>query len=280
MTFRHEWQLVSHKPKLSQAEALVALAIARRIPQGANSVRIPIRTLTAESVGLTSRNTIAKAKEGLERKGVIRITSKSGARRAHLIEWALTCPDDCTQNHSEGNKRLGDTLTERAKELEQPNAIGPRHEHNMPTTEDALRSIKKERDYLELVRTFLTELSNPTQAHLDLLAKLDNPQEAREVWVLVSGVIQGSDTSAHNYLKKVVTNSPLRLMPRALKAAKTPEELALKELAEAKRAKELERSRAYLEEMAERERQAAPPPKCEHGNNIALCKSCISVMSV
>jgi hypothetical protein len=150
----------------------------------------------------------------------------------------------------------------------------------MPTAEDALRSIKKERDYLELVRTFLTELSNPTQAHLDLLAKLDNPQEAKEVGVLADYVIQNSTESAQGYLKKVVTNSPLRLMPRALKAAKTPEELALKELAEAKRAKELERSRAYLEEMAERERQAAPPPKCEHGNNIALCKSCISVMSV
>lgn len=280
MTFRHEWQLVSHKPKLSQAEALVALAIARRIPQGANSVRIPIRTLTAESVGLTSRNTIAKAKEGLERKGVIRITSKNGARRAHLIEWTLTCPDDCTQNHSEGNKRLSDTLTGRALEPKQPTPTRSQDEHNMHTTEDALRINKNERDYLELVRTFLTELSNPTQAHLDLLAKLDNPQEAREVGVLASYVIQGADTSAHNYLKKVVTSSPLRLMPRALKAAKTPEELALKEIAEAKRAKELERTRAYLEEMEERQRQAAPPPKCQHGNNIALCKSCISAISV
>ena len=31
----------------------------------------------------------------------------------------------------------------------------------------------------------------------------------------------------------------------------------------------------FLQEMAELEKQASPAPKCEHGNNLALCKMCL-----
>ncbi len=260
MTFRHEWQLVAHKPKLTPAEALVALAIARRIPQDSVSVRIPIRTLTAESVGLNSRNTIAKAKDSLEAKGVIRIIrGKTGSRQPDRIEWVLTCPEDCKKDHALGNKR-SKLHTERALEALSPNTTRSPDEHNTPTAEDALRVIKKERESLELVRKFISELENPTSAHLELLEKLDNAGEAREIETLIKAALQSADSSPHNYLKRIVTNSPLRLMPRALKAANNPQDLALKELADARRARELEHSKRLLEEAAELERLSVPPP--------------------
>lgn len=42
--------------------------------------------------------------------------------------------------------------------------------------------------------------------------------------------------------------------------------------------KEAEKRHAddYLRQMAELEKQSAPAPKCPHGNNIALCKKCLS----
>lgn len=42
-----------------------------------------------------------------------------------------------------------------------------------------------------------------------------------------------------------------------------------------RRERELEHSRKLLEQAAKAERLAAPAPKCEHGSNVALCKTCI-----
>ena len=41
-----------------------------------------------------------------------------------------------------------------------------------------------------------------------------------------------------------------------------------------RRERELERSKAYLAEIEAAAAQSAPPPKCEHGNTIATCKTC------
>lgn len=42
-----------------------------------------------------------------------------------------------------------------------------------------------------------------------------------------------------------------------------------------RREKEKAKTDAFLKFMAEAEKQASPPPKCEHGKNIALCKICL-----
>ena len=42
-----------------------------------------------------------------------------------------------------------------------------------------------------------------------------------------------------------------------------------------RREKEIAHSQAVISEIREQEAQAAPPPKCEHGKTIALCKICI-----
>lgn len=42
-----------------------------------------------------------------------------------------------------------------------------------------------------------------------------------------------------------------------------------------RREKERLESRRLIEEMQQRERESAPPPKCPHGKNIALCKECL-----
>jgi hypothetical protein len=41
------------------------------------------------------------------------------------------------------------------------------------------------------------------------------------------------------------------------------------------REKEIAHSKAYLEEMEKLKTQAAPPPKCRHGKNLALCSLCV-----
>jgi hypothetical protein len=46
-----------------------------------------------------------------------------------------------------------------------------------------------------------------------------------------------------------------------------------------RREKELEHSDKVLQELRELEAQAAPPPKCQHDNNPALCKICLRELS-
>jgi len=41
------------------------------------------------------------------------------------------------------------------------------------------------------------------------------------------------------------------------------------------REKEIAHSKAYLEEIEKLKTQAAPPPKCRHGKNLALCSLCV-----
>ena len=45
-----------------------------------------------------------------------------------------------------------------------------------------------------------------------------------------------------------------------------------------KNLKEIERSKAFLQEQKELEAKAAPPPKCKHGKTIALCKTCVKTL--
>ena len=61
------------------------------------------------------------------------------------------------------------------------------------------------------------------------------------------------------------------------KAATMPWKAGAGNSAAAKRRKESELARTndYLNEMREMEKHAAPAPKCEHGENLALCKTCI-----
>ena len=46
--------------------------------------------------------------------------------------------------------------------------------------------------------------------------------------------------------------------------------------AQVKKENERKYTDEFLREMAELEKQAAPAPKCQHGNNLALCKICLS----
>lgn len=55
-------------------------------------------------------------------------------------------------------------------------------------------------------------------------------------------------------------------------AATLPE---VRAASEERRVKEKQFSDAYLAEMQQLEKQAAPAPKCPHGNNIALCRQCL-----
>lgn len=56
-------------------------------------------------------------------------------------------------------------------------------------------------------------------------------------------------------------------------AATSPE---LRAEIESRREKALKASDEFLREQEELAKQASPPPKCPHGNNIALCQKCIN----
>jgi hypothetical protein len=262
MSYKHNWQLKSHAPDLTPAERLVGLVIADRLPKEADSIRIARRALYAES-GLKSHDTIAKALATLERAGVI-TTQKAptGSRKATLIGWALTCPEGCQIDHANGNRKLKSPKpqeTSRPTEWNEPEQTSRPSEWNetRPTQQAALRVNKKERDYLELVRKALRELPSPSDQHQKLLEKLSDPLEVKAISDLISERVQGADYP-EKYLAKIVANSPQRLIPKTSKASDL--EAAIREQSEAKRARELERSNAFLAEMAEREAQAVPPP--------------------
>lgn len=53
----------------------------------------------------------------------------------------------------------------------------------------------------------------------------------------------------------------------------------VKAQAEAKRLREIERSRQFLAEEKKHREESAPAPKCKHGKNIALCNPCLKELS-
>jgi DNA-binding transcriptional MocR family regulator len=237
MSIREEWQLVAHAPTdLTPAEGSVAQAIARRIKPGQPSERIPQRTLYAESVGVKSKDTIKRALAKLEALGVIEVrTPPKGSRLPSVITWALECPGDCRQDHSNGNKKTARTVLERQLEelekSESQNTTRPTpQDTTRPTPQGALRSIKKERDrsLLDCIEEALKKVHSKTEGQEALEAALADSSLRAGVRTAAELLAVKAEQNPENYLAQIAISSPHKLLPRAPRTAKalTPPDLS------------------------------------------------------
>lgn len=51
------------------------------------------------------------------------------------------------------------------------------------------------------------------------------------------------------------------------------------EKSKVKRSKEIDQTKAILEEQKQHDAKATPPPKCEHGNSLVSCKPCLKALN-
>jgi hypothetical protein len=272
MTLRDEWQLVAHKPKsLTLSQLAIAHAIARRLPN-ADSVRIPQRTLLAES-GVKSSGTVVLGLTALEEAGLISITPAAiGSRKASLITWLLACPEDCRIDHQNANKKLPQKTAVQSES--QDSSRSDSRSVTRPDSRSALRiDIKKERrDFFSFIEEELSAIETQTQDHQDLAKALSDPEQHSQVRERAELLSAKATIAPEAYLKRIVRDDPKQLLPRA----KTAQALAQT----AKTTREKEASRLFLAEQKELEKVSAPPPKCEHGQTIALCSPCIRAMAL
>jgi hypothetical protein len=223
MSLYEEWQLVAHNKDLTAAEGAVAQAIARRIRPGNNSEPIPFRTLYAESVGVSSRETIKRALVRLEALGVIQVSKTlKGSRNPRVISWLLECPRECELDHANGNRRAAKTKLEREfLELSQTEPQELRHSHSVghdtPTPVGRFKKEKKEREgsLVSFIRETLLELDRNTPLQEQLLEATTDPQLAGEVQARAEQLIVSKEPeNPYNYLAAIAKKDPHKLFPK------------------------------------------------------------------
>lgn len=271
MSIREDWQLVAHKPKaLTLSQLAIAHAIARRLPN-ADSVRIPQRTLLSES-GVKSSGTVVLGLIALEKAGLISITPGAiGSRKASLITWLLTCPEDCRIDHQNANKKLPQKAAVQSEPEESSRSDS--RSATRPDSRSALRiDIKKERrDSFSFIEEELSAIETQTQDHSDLAKALSDPELNPQVRERAEQLSAKATIAPEAYLKRIVRDDPKQLLPRT-KAAPAIAQTA-------KTIREKEASKIFLAEQKELEKVSSPPPKCNHGKTIALCLPCSQELS-
>jgi hypothetical protein len=163
-----------------------------------------MRTLYAESVGVKSKDTIARALAKLESSGVI-TTQKApiGSRKATQYTWALTCPEGCQVDHANGNRKL---KSPKPQETTRPT----QQETTRPTQQDALRVLRRERtNLISFIYQALKELPEPTSQHLDLIAAIDSKALGEKVEELAK-----RGRSPYDYIKAIAISEPWKLLPK------------------------------------------------------------------
>jgi hypothetical protein len=223
MSLNEEWQLVAHNKDLTAAEGAVAQAIARRIRPGNKSEPIPFRTLYAESVGVSSKETIKRALVRLEALGVIQVSkTPKGSRKPSVISWLLECPSECQLDHANGNRRAARTKLEREllelaetqhQNSDTPHSVG----HDTPHSVGRFKKEKKEREgsLVSFIRETLLELENITPLQGQLLEALTDPQLAGQVRARAEHLILSKEPQdPYNYLAAIAKKDPQKLFPK------------------------------------------------------------------
>lgn len=250
MSLREEWQLVAHNKDLTAAEGAVAQAIARRIKPGQTGEALPIRTLLAESVGVTSKSTIELALRKLEALGVIRVSKPpKGSRKPSVITWSLECPGDCQLDHSKANSKLSQTYLERqfeeAQITEPPLVTRPdSQDTTRPDSQDTLRSKELEREgLLSFIEKTLTQVESPNPNQELLLAGLRDKEKRQLIQFNAEQLALKAEQNSEGYLKAIVLNSPQKLLPKPAPIQSPPDYSHLpRELQDAYRRLDLERA--------------------------------------
>lgn len=222
MSYIEEWQLVAHKPKsLTLSQLAIAHAIARRLPN-ADSVRIPQRTLLAES-GVKSSGTVVLGLTALEEAGLISITPAAiGSRKASLITWLLACPEDCRIDHQNANKKLPQKTAVQSES--QDSSRSDSRSVTRPDSRSALRiDIKKERrGLLKLIDQELELIANKGEAHQRLLEALSDPEQAALIQARAEQLALKAKWNAESYLRDITREDPAALLPKPTAAQAPP----------------------------------------------------------
>jgi hypothetical protein len=230
LSLKEEWQLVAHSALLSltPAEGAVAQAIARRIRPNSPSEELPFRTIYAESVGVTSKATVQRALEKLASLGVIRIPKTApGSRSPRVITWLFECPAECELDHANGNRRLKTTrlereleaLADKTPESNTPTGLG----HDTPHSVGHLKKENKEREgILSFIEKALSEAGQLDPNQRELKEALKSPEKREAIRAKAELMaIKAQDVRA--YLSAIATNSPEKLLPRALPKQAPPD---------------------------------------------------------
>jgi len=265
MSLREEWQLKAHSPKMNLATALVALAVASRIDPTRLSVKIPQRTLLAESVAITSRNTISKALNELQALGVIHRSKRAqGSRNATLITWVLQCPENCQIDHDRGNARKSKAPTTRSPiehSYPQPTPTNAHSlSHDTLTDWGALTKEQlREKGVLAFTYEVLQTIKEPTETHRALLSALRDRDNRLIVESKAEEIANSASSNWQSYLRKFIVDTPNKLLPKPLPEAQA--EAQAREFREKRRAKLLAESEQFLEEQRQLEALSVPPPE-------------------
>jgi hypothetical protein len=212
-----EWQLVAHAPEtITPAQGAVATAIARRIPPGKVSIRIPQRTLLAEAVGVNSKRTIQRALVELQILGVIGVqAAATGSRKPDLVSWRLECPEGCQIDHINGNTKISAS----PKEATRPNP----DTSTRPNPDTPLRSSnKREIGILGFIEKGLESVETKSEAHLEIIAALADPEQKALIRQRAELLSLKAEQSPENYLAQIAISSPRKLLPKPPKAQEPP----------------------------------------------------------
>jgi hypothetical protein len=200
----------------------------------------------------------------LARMGEISITEQGGlgqgqykTNRYHIL---IQCPPDCdgSLNHKTGVKSGAVR-----GEIQSPSGVKPiSPEPNKELNKNTMQSEQFDEFWNQYPRK---EGKKPAfKAFKSALSRASFED-------IIAGVIayQTSDRVRRGYIKLPAT----WLNEDAWEDAATHNQI--QEFGSERRAKDLSATEQYLAEMERLKSQAAPPPKCRHGKNLALCSVCV-----
>lgn len=247
--------------KATYSTRLVLIAIANF--EGENGAYPSIETIGRLSGGL-NRRTVQRCIDELVQLGELTEVRRDGI--TNLYKVTITCPDECDGSTYHKKKRGGGLQTTPAQ-IEQKGG-------GVQTTGGA---VSRPPEPLDKPKRNLREQPLPDDWQPD--------DGLMEMFVSKWPDLEPSyhiEQFRLYYLSKGTKHKNWSLTfqrwmnQEQARAASQPWRAGSGENAKRRKSRELEASERYLQELKKLEEQASPPPKCPHGNNIALCQKCIN----
>lgn len=255
--------LALYHSKATYSTRLVLIAIANF--EGEHGA-YPSHETIGRLAGNLNRRTVQRAIDELVQSGELSEVRRDGI--TNLYKLSIACPDDCdrTTNHRKikggGLQTAGDTETASRGGFQTAGGAVSRPPEPVVNLKRTFREHELPEDWhpsKELLEMFKTKWPDI------------NPDYHIEQFKLF---YWGKGTKHKDWSKAFQR----WMLQEQQKAQAQPWRAGSWNSTTAQFKKEAEKRHAddYLREMAELEKQAAPAPKCPHGNNIALCKKCLS----
>jgi hypothetical protein len=252
--------IVLNHSRAKGASKLVLIGIANHLGPDAEEGAWPSQARLASYANVSDR-AVRDAIDNLVKLGELRVAVAAGQSRSQYKPnryWlTLKCPADCDRSY---NHNRVEVFVEQSGTFEQTGW--------KPTSDKPLTNLKiTKRDHE------LPEDWNPSQELLEMFKSKwpdIDPNYHIEQFKLY---YWGKGTKHKNWslaFQKWMGQEQQRAKAQPWRAGSVNSSSA-----QVKKETEKKHTDEFLQQMAELEKQAAPAPKCPHGNNIALCKSCL-----